>query len=64
MTMHKPEQIRRRPYEILQAKGCPPDSELRYWLNAELKFDEEHKPQVTSEDFPCWAREPAAMQAL
>jgi hypothetical protein len=44
MTMHKPEQIRRRAYEIWQAEGCPPDSELRHSLIAESEFDEEHKP--------------------
>ncbi|KNY13163.1 hypothetical protein AKG11_30780 [Shinella sp. SUS2] len=44
MTMHKPEQIRRRAYEIWQAEGCPPRGELRHWLIAESEFDEEHKP--------------------
>jgi hypothetical protein len=42
--MHKPEQIRRRVYEIWQAEGMPPSGELQHWLIAEREFDEEQKP--------------------
>jgi hypothetical protein len=44
MHMQKPEQIRRRAYEIWQAEGCPLGGELRHWLIAESEFDDEHKP--------------------
>lgn len=62
--MHKREQIRRRAYEIWQAEGMPPSGELQHWLIAETEFDDDRKPAGPFRDFPRWAREPAAMQAL
>ncbi len=64
MNMQKPEQIRRRAYEIWQAEGCPPGGELRHWFIPDSEFDEQHNPAGPFKGFSVLARETVAMPAL